>query len=521
MKRGSRGISSIYGFIMIFLLCMASIQTWSSAVGSLEELQGASDQSHQLEQIQGLEHLSLYLYDGNLTVANDGQIPTTLAYLRLVGPNDSKTIPLGEELAVGDSVQIAVKGSSDSVEVVTSLGNVFALSPRGADQEGSGYWSGQSRVAGGESDVQLFQNPSDASVFFVGSGSTVYAFNTAGVQLWSFDAGQGFVTDVMPLSGGDVYVSVGYEYGSNTAQLYELSPAGGLIASFLVRLEQSVNGDLSLEVPVSKGVSSQYALYDGWFYDAGGPVGAVPSDDFPLAATGTSNFYFYQSLGVGLSEGTCDGPGDEVKLYSYNPNPYSSLLDWTDYFYLGGCDIYPPQLLGAAAGNGLFVGVFSENAYVQSDLTPYAAQNPYLFVVDTDGSVLYDNPIPANDSSPSVATDGTNVYLAFPQSDQVQVLWGVDQKITAYGVGFPASELIWDYGSLFAVSGNEVKVYGSGMDPEKTISFAPLALSSFANGFLSETSLRSPSFILLNSTSYAALLENSTGYTTLTIGRYA
>ena len=63
MKRGSRSISSIYGFIMIFLLCMASIQTWSSAVGSLEELQGASDQSHQLEQIQGLEHLSLYLYD--------------------------------------------------------------------------------------------------------------------------------------------------------------------------------------------------------------------------------------------------------------------------------------------------------------------------------------------------------------------------------------------------------------------------------------------------------------------------
>ena len=66
-----------------------------------------------------------------------------------------------------------------------------------------------------------------------------------------------------------------------------------------------------------------------------------------------------------------------------------------------------------------------------------------------------------------------------------------------------------------------MKVYGSGMGLEKTISFAPLALSSSANGFLSETALHNPSFILLNSTSYAALLENSTGYTTMVIGRYA
>ncbi len=104
MRRGSRGISSIYGFIMIFLLSMASIQTWSSAVGSLTELQGASDQSHQLEQMQGLEHLSLSLSDGNLTIANDGQIPSTLDYLRLVGQNDSKTIALEGMLAVGGSM---------------------------------------------------------------------------------------------------------------------------------------------------------------------------------------------------------------------------------------------------------------------------------------------------------------------------------------------------------------------------------------------------------------------------------
>ncbi len=143
MRRGSRGISSIYGFIMIFLLSMASIQTWSSAVGSLTELQGASDQSHQLEQMQGLEHLSLSLSDGNLTIANDGQVPSNLDYLRLVGQNDSKTIALEGELAVGGSMKVPVEGSGQSVEVVTSLGNVFVLSRLGADPGGPGYWCGQ------------------------------------------------------------------------------------------------------------------------------------------------------------------------------------------------------------------------------------------------------------------------------------------------------------------------------------------------------------------------------------------
>ena len=120
-----RGISSVYGFIMIFLLAMASIQTWSSAVGAMESIQGASDQSAQLHQLQGIEHLSLSLAAGNLTIANDGQVPSTVEFLRLVGPNTSRIIELGSELGVGDSVRESVP-SGYSVEAVTSLGNVFA-----------------------------------------------------------------------------------------------------------------------------------------------------------------------------------------------------------------------------------------------------------------------------------------------------------------------------------------------------------------------------------------------------------
>jgi hypothetical protein len=521
MRRGSKGISSIYGFIMIFLLCMASIQTWSSAVGSLSELQSASAQSHQLEQMQGLESLSLSLNDGDLTVTNVGQTPSALEYLRLVGPNDSRTLPLGEAVAVGGSIRIPASGSGDSVEVVTSLGNVFVLTPRGSDAAGLGYWSGQSGVAAGDANVQLYRNPSDPSVFFLGSGSTVHAFSKDGDPLWSFDAGQGVVTDVMPVAGGDVYVSVGYVYYSNSAQLYELSADGSLIASFPVRLEQIVDGDLSLQAPVSKSVDPNYALYDGWFYSAGGPVASLPSDGFPLAASDDSSFYFFQAFGEGISGGDCVGAGDEVMLYSYTPNPVFDFPNWTATFYLAACGAYPPQLLAASAGNGLFAGLFSGNAYGQADLTRYTGQNPYLFIVTSSGSIVYGSSLPDNDYSSSMATDGTNVYLALPQSDQVQAVSWLDQRTTTYTVGFPASQLMWENGSLFAISGNEVRVYGSGMSLEKTISFAPLSLASFSNGLPSERSLHDPSFIPLNTTSFAALLENSTGYTTMVIGRYA
>src|SRR5271156_6805787 len=125
MKR-RKGISSIYGFIMIFLLSMASLQVWSSAVGSMTAIQSASDQSHQIEQMQGLEHLLLSTSQGNLTVTNDGQVPSSVEYLRLVNQNDSTTLPVDRQLQVGSSFQVPVKAGY-SVEVVTALGNVFVL----------------------------------------------------------------------------------------------------------------------------------------------------------------------------------------------------------------------------------------------------------------------------------------------------------------------------------------------------------------------------------------------------------
>jgi len=59
------------------------------------------------------------------------------------------------------------------------------------------------------------------------------------------------------------------------------------------------------------------------------------------------------------------------------------------------------------------------------------------------------------------------------------------------------------------------------MNLMKTISLAPLTISSFSNGLESVPALQAPSFLVLNSTSYAVLADNSTGYSRLIVGNYS
>jgi hypothetical protein len=95
------------------------------------------------------------------------------------------------------------------------------------------------------------------------------------------------------------------------------------------------------------------------------------------------------------------------------------------------------------------------------------------------------------------------------------------QELTTYNVGIPASGLIFDYGLLFAISQNEVRVYDASMNLVKTISLAPMALSSFSNYPDFVPALQAPSFLVLNSTTYAALAENATGYSSLVLGNFS
>jgi hypothetical protein len=373
-------------------------------------------------------------------------------------------------------------------------------------------------------NAQLVEDAYDPSLFFLSSGSQVFAFSGSGAVQWSFNAGVGVVTDIMPISSGQVYVSVGYTTASNTAELYQLDSSGRVVASFPVRLLASPSGpEGTYEQPVAKGADSGYAFYDGWFYSAMGPIGSLSSDTSLLAATDSSDFYYYTTSGDPYYDGACQPWGNTMVIDSYSAGqsyPGGVRLNWDDYVSLGSCNSYPQQLLGASTGGGAFVALFADPYFSESYYEAYPGENPYIVVISESGQVLYQGEAPSAGCS-AVATDGSNVYLAVPQAQEIQVLHIATQSVTTYHTGTAASSLLWEDGALFAISDSAVKVYDGSMDLEKTLDFAPLSLSSASNSLPFEGALHTPSFLVLNSTCYAALVQSARGPSSLFIGNYA
>lgn len=519
MKARRRGISSIYGFVMIFLLSMASIQTWSYAVSSESNLEGASLQDHQIQEAQSQERLTLAESRGNLTISNSGQVSSLVEYMRLIAGNSSTTRVLDVQLAAGASVVVPVP-SSGVIQIVTSLGNVFSFAPEtNFDPLGLP----DSPAYAGQSNTQLYQSPFDPTVFFLGDGSHVYEFADSGALDWSFDAGLGYVTDVLPLSNGDVYVSVGYGSTSNVGNLFEIDPSGNLMTSYSTRVFQTTDGSSGIgSEPVVKGEDSSYVLYDGWFYSESGPFTSLVSDAYPLAGTNGTSFYFYKITPTPYTDGTCQDPASEFLLRSYSIGPAFAggvRQNWQSYDYFDTCNRFPQQLIGSSVNAGLVVTLFSSPPYAATSGETYPAENPYLYAISQDGVTLYGGQTPEAGYT-SVATNGTSIYLALPATQQVQVYSLTKHSYATFNVGMPASELLFEHGTLLAIAPTGVEVFGPGMNLEKTIDFAPFSLASFSDSFLEEPALQSPSLCLVNATTYAALLVNSTGSPHLVMGTY-
>jgi hypothetical protein len=89
--RRRAGLSSVYGFIMIYLLVIASFQAISTALSSSESADAAAQHAGQVAQMRSLERLQVGLSrGGNVTIRNDGLIPSQLSFLLLQNSSLSK-----------------------------------------------------------------------------------------------------------------------------------------------------------------------------------------------------------------------------------------------------------------------------------------------------------------------------------------------------------------------------------------------------------------------------------------------
>ncbi len=538
-RRRRAGLSSVYGFIMIYLLVIASLQAISLSVSSSQGAEAAAQQAGQVEQMRSLEHLRVGMArGGNVTITNDGLIPSSLSLLLLQNSTASRELPIEDSLPVGASIVVDSGSFPSTVAVVTDLEDVFESTQAGASPPVGGLKTLAPAVGGPGVDAQVYQNPSDPTRFFLAAGPSAFAYSaTTGNQLWSFDAGEGEVTDVLPLSDGGVYVSDGYYGDQFTSSLFRLTSSGTSTMAYSMRLLRLYT---TVEVqypdndqapyplgsqPVQKGADSLYAYYDGWFFSSSGPSQAtVPADTFNLATSDASHLFLY-TTGANPGGFGCSQPrGNEATIYEYSATSQGVQQSWGTPVFFNVCDLYPDELIASYAGSGLVASIFSGTYWSQPSYYggPYQGSNPFLAVLSSaSGAVMRSGNLDSSGYT-SVATDGTRVFLSIPSSDEVEVVSASGSGAgTFYDIGIPASSLLWAGGSLFAVSASQVNVYDSSMDLKKTIDFSPLTLYSLTNSKPLETQLVQPSFLVLNSTSYVALLRNSTGYGTLAVGAYS
>ena len=128
MQLRRRGLSSVYGFIVIFTLLMAGFAAALTIMDSQASVWNAQDRARQIETSQQAERLSLSLNGTLLTVQNVGLAPAQLSYLLQQGASTSRDLRIGDLLQEGSNLTIPVTSGMIKFAVITASGNVFWLS---------------------------------------------------------------------------------------------------------------------------------------------------------------------------------------------------------------------------------------------------------------------------------------------------------------------------------------------------------------------------------------------------------
>jgi hypothetical protein len=125
LKSERKGLSAVYGFIVIFTLLMAGIGAALTIMDSQASVWSAQDRARQIQASQQAERLALSLNGSSLTIRNVGLAPSQVLYLYQKGVTTSTDRRLGASLQEGSNLTTTVARGMLSFAVITSLGNVF------------------------------------------------------------------------------------------------------------------------------------------------------------------------------------------------------------------------------------------------------------------------------------------------------------------------------------------------------------------------------------------------------------
>ena len=462
-----RGIASIVGTLFFALTFLAAIGSLAYLEGVQTQYNNAVQSSLNLQSQHQRESLAYQpLTNGTLYVQNNGASSSQIVATILRFANGS-VYEFPASASVGSSNLLAVAGlipnsncglstclskydtilaSTDTgnlVGLVTSLGNVFwygntvTSSLPSQNLKVGSTWKSFTNIGANDAPSQIYQNPSDPTRFYLSSArpSTRSPRRPGGV-LWSFDAGQGEVTDVLPLSDGGVYVSDGYygdQFTSTSSRLVVLRDLGhGLhdeaAAGSTPRSRSSTPTTASRPTPWARSPSRRGRTASTPTTTAGSSPRAGshrrPSRRTPTTSRARTRNQFYLYIPSANPGGFgCSNPrGNVVTIYAYSANAQGVQEQWSTTSPSTPATSTPTssRVIG---GLGRRRSLFSQTYWTQPTYYggPYPGANPYLAVLSSSsGAVLYSNYMDQPAYSSSLVTDGTYVYLGVLGSNQIE-----------------------------------------------------------------------------------------------------
>ena len=214
-----RALSSVYGFIVIYMLLIAGLAAIAQVSGSELSLRQSVQRGEMLQSARQGEHLSLYPLASSLAVVNDGSVPSQLRYILVKTQTGLSVQPSSVSLPAGSSVQLPLPAHALAEGVVTSLGNEFWYRPANGTSIPSG-------CGGGTATLTVYPSPA-------GSGST----SPSGVQWYCI--GQSVQVSAAPSYGYAFSSWLGTGNGSYTGTS---NPATVLVGSQLTEEARFIPG---------------------------------------------------------------------------------------------------------------------------------------------------------------------------------------------------------------------------------------------------------------------------------------
>ena len=131
-----KGLSAVYGFIVIYLLIMAGLSAISNDASSQASLDQSINRAKQVDALRSSEHLDVRYFNGSLNVVNDGSVVSGLQDIVSRTSSGTSMMSAAYQLPVGGNVTLPGPSGAQAAGVLTSLGNLFWAADGGGSFQG-------------------------------------------------------------------------------------------------------------------------------------------------------------------------------------------------------------------------------------------------------------------------------------------------------------------------------------------------------------------------------------------------